>query len=317
MDSAAHAPPKRSSVLFICGAITILLMGRAVVVHRQIEPIAISEQTCPVERIDVVAADRHVAAMIVRKPPGHGPFPAVIFLSGSTGERKVQRVMAQTPHSVLNSRYLAEGFVTVEAVHRSRGLDPQSEAALLDCRAIVDRVKQIPEVDPASVVALGHTGGGSLALELAGETKLCAVVVGEPYTILFTGMVDKHNRSRSFRDKLMHDPQQYYTPAVQQITRDRIARINCPLLIVHGDMHPIYKINRDLLLPELQRAGKQVSMRVYPGQPPGFLVAIEGDGSATLQCFHDCLDFFKQHLPTAPQPLHPELIQTAELQSRW
>src|SRR5213078_3830989 len=85
------------------------------------------------------------------------------------------------------TRFLAAGFVIVVPTFRSREENPQSRDALEDCLAMVDYVKKMPAVDPQSVAVLGGSGGGSLALELAGERDLCAIIAGEPASVLFTG----------------------------------------------------------------------------------------------------------------------------------
>jgi acetyl esterase/lipase len=208
-----------------------------------------------------------------------------------------------------NTRFLAAGYVTVEAVFRSRSDDPQSKDALTDCLAILAHVKKRPEVDPKSVVLLGHSGGGSLALELAGETQLAAIVAGEPASIIFTGMYNTQTRKRPEQAKLMEDPRHYYTPELQKFTRAKIKRIACPVLIVHGDQHPINKINHEIIIPELKAAGKRVEVILYPGQPHTFVFAQEGSPEAALKCFNDCDAFFRSYLGTRPKPLDPALIK--------
>src|SRR5439155_4330317 len=113
-------------------------------------------------------------------------------------------------------------------------------------------VWQFPDVEPKGVVVLGRSGGGSLALEVAGETELSAIVAGEPASIIFTGMYNQQTRKRPEQAKLMEDPRHYYTPELQKFTRAKIERIACPVLIVHGDQHPINKTNHEIIIPELK-----------------------------------------------------------------
>jgi dipeptidyl aminopeptidase/acylaminoacyl peptidase len=275
----------------------------------------ISVQACPAESIEALAQDKQTAKAVVRKPPGQGPFPAIVFLHGGLNQRNVDRVKRETPSQVINSRFLAAGYVTVEAIFRSRSDDPQSSEALWDCLAIIEAVKKLPEVDSKSVLVLGHSGGGSLALELAGQTPLCAVVAGEPASIIFTGMYNRLARRRPQRDALMEDPKRYYTPELQKRTREKIARIACPVLIVHGDQHPINKINHEIIIPELKEAGKTLEVILYPGQPHGFVFGQDGSPEATQKCFDDCHAFFKKYLPTEPTPLKPSLVTQVPIQS--
>ena len=103
---------------------------------------------------------------------------------------------------------------------RSREENPQTRDALDDCLAVVDYVKKMPVVDPKSVAVLGGSGGGSLALELAGETDLCAIVAGEPASVLFTGLMVRgmSDRGPAFQD-VMRNPKKHYTPELQKFTR--------------------------------------------------------------------------------------------------
>jgi acetyl esterase/lipase len=146
-------------------------------------------------------------------------------------------------------------------------------------------------------------------LELAGETDLAAIVAGEPASIIFTGMYNKQTRKRADQARLMDDPKLYYTPELQKFTREKIARIACPVLIVHGDQHPINKINDDIIIPELKDAGKTVEVILYPGQPHTFVFAQEGAPEAALKCFTDSHAFYQRHLATKPRPVDRALIK--------
>ncbi len=47
----------------------------------------VSEEACPVEVIEAPTRDKHRATAAVRKPPGKGPFPAVVLLHAGMGGR--------------------------------------------------------------------------------------------------------------------------------------------------------------------------------------------------------------------------------------
>jgi dienelactone hydrolase len=76
---------------------------------------------------------------------------------------------------------------------------------------MIDWAKKRPDVDPASVVVWGDSGGGSLALELAGETDLAAAAAQEPATILMIGTLTRS----SDKQTAMVNPKQHWTPEVQ------------------------------------------------------------------------------------------------------
>src|SRR5262249_29484295 len=125
-------------------------------------------------------------------------------------------------------RFLAAGYVVVNPTFRPRDKDPLTTDALVDCLAIVDHVKKMPAVDPKSVVLWGDSGGGSLVLELAGETELCAVVARDPATVLFAGLYSKENLGRlgekppfsaASGQPIMKDPERWWTPELQKLAR--------------------------------------------------------------------------------------------------
>jgi len=270
----------------------------------------VSEKACPLEVIEAPTRDKRKATAVVRKPPGKGPFPAVILLHAGMGRKELERgvdgAKQDALHSQQHTRFLAAGYVTVTALRRGGKRDPQSPDSMADCLAVVEAVKKMPEVDPKSVVVFGHSGGGSFALELAGETPLAAVVAGEPATILYTGMLTKDSPDQQ---TLMKDPKRYYTPELQKRTREKIAKIGCPVLVCQGDQHPINTVNNEVFVPELKQAGKKVEVITYPGQPHSFFFGSIATGGAGQKVFDDAHAFCKKHLPTQPVPLEESLVK--------
>jgi acetyl esterase/lipase len=102
----------------------------------------------------------------------------------------------------------------------------------------------------------------------------------------------------------MAAPQDFYTPELKEFTQQKIRRIHCPLLIAHGDVHPINKINNDIVIPELKAAGKPLETILYPGKPHGF-------SRTSKKFFDDCDAFFRRHLATRPTPLAEALVKQA------
>lgn len=271
---------------------------------------SVSEEACPLQVIEAPTRDGQKATAVVRKPPGKGPFPAVIVLHAGMGRKVLERGVESAKEASRNgqqyTRFLAAGYVTVNPMRRGSKRDPQSPDSVSDCLAVVESVKTMPEVDPMSVVIFGHSGGGSFALDLAGETPLCAIAIGESATVLFTGMLGRENRDL---EKIMEDPRRYYTPELRKLTREKIARITCPILISQGDQHPINKVNNEVFIPELELAGKQVKVAIYPDQPHSFYFGSRETGDAGQRVFDDTNAFFKKHLPTQPQSLDEKLVK--------
>src|SRR4026208_2203981 len=77
----------------------------------------VSEKACPVEVIEAPTRDKQKALAAVRKPPGKGPFPAVVLLHAGMGRKELERGAEGAKADALNNqqstRFLAAGYVTV------------------------------------------------------------------------------------------------------------------------------------------------------------------------------------------------------------
>jgi dipeptidyl aminopeptidase/acylaminoacyl peptidase len=269
----------------------------------------VSETTCPVNVVSIPGNAGNVVTAVIRQPPGPGPFPAIVLLHGGLRPYPVETLKEESLSRPNYASFLASGFVIVVPTFRSREENPQTRDALDDCLAVVDHVKTMPVVDPKSIAVLGGSGGGSLALELAGEADLCAVVAGEPASVLFTGLMVRgmSDRGPAFQD-VMRNPKKYYTPELQALTRATVKQIHCPVLIVHGDIHPLKVINQEIVVPELKAADKPVEYIEYAGQPHGFWWGA-ADAAVGEKVFNDAMRFLKPHLRTQPVALDESLLR--------
>ena len=164
----------------------------------------------------------------------------------------------------------------IAPTYRSRDDDVQSPVSLQDSLATPEHVRKLPFVDSASIVVGGCSGGGDLALQVASQTNVAAVVAEEPAGVVMAGMFNNSVPRKGARYTpedsffLLEDPRRYCTSAYQKTFRARIATINSPIMIIQGSVErqdvPINKFNAEVLIPELRHAGKDVRVRGYPGQ---------------------------------------------------
>ena len=276
---------------------------------------AISEQVSPVEPLAPVARDGHRGEGFLRRPPGVGPFPAVVMIHGGLVTRQTQELKEYALDAPHPSRFLAVGYALAVITFRSRDDDPQSRVSAEDSLAAVNHVRRLSYVDPKSVVVYGCSGGGDLALAVATMTDVTALAAEEPATVYFTGITDKDFPKSGPRFTpadsfpISADPKRYYTTKYQTIARDKIGRIRSPILIVQGDQHPINRFNREVLIPELQSARKALEVSTYPGEPHCFAFnSPPRSAPAALKAFQDTDAFFRRHLNTQPKPIDPTLI---------
>jgi acetyl esterase/lipase len=132
---------------------------------------AISQEVAPLEAIVPVAKDGHKGEAYVRKPPGKGPFPAVVLIHGDI-VRWPTTQLKEYALGAWSSRYLAAGYVVAVTTYRSRDVDPQTRESPDDVLATVEYVRKLSYVDPKSIVVNGTSGGGDLALTVATETDV-------------------------------------------------------------------------------------------------------------------------------------------------
>jgi dipeptidyl aminopeptidase/acylaminoacyl peptidase len=266
-----------------------------------IQGIAISRELCPIHKITATAEDDKQIRAFYRKPPGDGPFPAVICIHGgvtSASDNNLRSLLLENAYT----RLLAAGYVTVAGDFRTYQATPKARGPILDCLATVRAVKKVPFVDGESVVVFGGSGGGSLALELAATTKLAAIVCGEPATLLFCGMLEDGEFGKRF--EVVAEPHKYFTEERKALTQKKIKMISCPVVILHGDQHGLKKLNKDIFLPELKAAGVEVEYKVYPGNPHGFYWGRSTTKETVEKFLTDVDTFVRPKLKTKPKQLN-------------
>ena len=313
---------------------TVVPAGVAEAQNEVTRPV-VSEAACPLEVIAPVAMDGYRGLGVLRKPPGNGPFPAVVCLHEGMVEKPLAELQSYARDTALLSRFLAAGYVVVVPTYRSRDVDPQSTVSLEDSLSAVEYARNLPFVDPNSLVVFGCSGGGDLALEVAAKTNICAVVPEEPATMMMAGMFDTKSPKRGERYTpadslyLMENPKAYYTPQAQRIFRAKIAQIKCPILVVQGDASrrpPINGFNAEIRIPELRSAGKTVTTNIYPGQMHCFclLSGIAPVGrerppaswpSAAQEAFRDIDRFCRRYLKSQPKAINARFVTMATVRA--
>ena len=260
----------------------------------------------------------------MRKPPGDGPFPAVLFLHGGLGQTSIANLRRNALRQPTQSRFLAWGYVTVAATRRAIRHDPQDRGVVADTLELVRAVRELPFVDAESVALYGGSGGGTLALEVASVSdELAAIVVGEPATIIYMGMftrdhiiLDDEGRPTGDRrwDVMNQDAKALYTKEVREITRRKLSGIATPVLVLHGDQHALKEFNFGVFIPEMEALGKPVTLKMYPGEPHGFYWGQGLDPTQALRANEDADAFLRNHIHVLPGPVNASLITPIEVQ---
>ena len=238
-------------------------------------PAQVSLEDSPLQLIEPTTLDGVAARAYLRKPAGDGPFPAIVTVHGGLHRFNDQKLRDGLISGPVRTRLLQAGYVVVAATFRSYDEDVQSREPILDTLAVIQAVKKLPYVDPHRVAVFGGSGGGNIALELASLTPLQAAILGEPATVIYTGMLTTSEYGP--RLKMMANPAAYFTPELKARTDAKLRTVACPLLILHGDVHALHALNHDLLLPRMRAAGLDVTWRLFPGQHHGFYFGHRAD----------------------------------------
>jgi len=269
--------------------------------------IEISEGLSPVQKVNVTAEDGNTIEIATRTPPGEGLFPAVVFIPGGMTEHDIVWRIHAAKTGPLQTRFLAAGYVIVLSTFRTYAENSRDPGPIQDNVAVVDYVKQMPEVDSKSIVVFGASGGGRLALELAGlgeRTGLAAIACGEPATTLYAEMYPEGMRGPNMEVSRNH--QKYFGDENSIILKEKVQRLSCPILVVHSDVHQISIVNSKYHIPEIRAQGKSLETILYPGFDHGFYWG-RGRTGITKDVFERMVNhlrkYFSEYLRTRPTPI--------------
>lgn len=115
-------------------------------------------------------------------PEGEGPFPAVVFLSGSGAQDRDETIAEHKPFAVLADALARAGVASLRADDRGAGESTGDfststlDTHLADARALLEAVRQRDDVSAVGVI--GHSEGGVTALRLAGELDFVVTLAG-------------------------------------------------------------------------------------------------------------------------------------------
>ena len=123
-------------------------------------------------------------------PPGKGPFPAVILISGSGAQDRDETIFMHKPFAViadaLTRRRVAVLRVDDRGVGGSTGKTSEStgEDSAGDVLAGIDFLKSRREIDPKAIGLIGHSEGGIIGPAVASRSRDVAFVVSLAGTAL-------------------------------------------------------------------------------------------------------------------------------------
>jgi pimeloyl-ACP methyl ester carboxylesterase len=116
-------------------------------------------------------------------PPGQGPFPAAVLITGSGAQDRDETLLGHKPFAVLADHLTRKGIAVLRYDDRgfakSTGNFAQATSPdfATDAEAAVGFLRSRPEIDPARIGLIGHSEGGMIAPIAAVKDPKVAYVV--------------------------------------------------------------------------------------------------------------------------------------------
>ncbi len=292
-----------------------------------IEPVRDSDM--PLHLLYVETVDGMYAPIGLRKPPGNGPFPIILFahMNGGLGTQWIREWTeygSWTPEQFLKAgyavawlRYRAEvqegyGIRLIEGKQEGRQIFNRGPFEYEDAISVIKFVKTLPYVDPNRVGFLGLSHGGEMLMKIASEYNgLRAGIASEPASIDYLARrpQPRDPRAPPPPETLKVNTAEMQRKAVEEL-RGRIdmsvamARINAvqmPILVQgrERDHHQdIFRLNYELL----RDAGKEVEWKSYDHDEHGFVFVKRNDKGVyapdpvQLQIVKDSIAYFDGYM---------------------
>ena len=280
----------------------------------------------PADYTFVLTRDEIYVPIIVRKPQGDGPFPAITmgWGEGREGMKKVERLAESL--SQMQDRIIARGYVVATVNYRNeipyayeQSKPPQNlpdsisgERRMLksgptldheDLIAIIRYLQSLPYVDKNRVGAIGVSHSGEMIMKASSEYTFGAGVCIEPANHEFLTVDTGPNAPRKGTEIQYNDVEVARKNANKAEGMERIRRINTPILIFGREkdhQQGIFKLTYEWM----KEAGKDVQWVSFDHPTHGYVFILnQPDGSykpdeiqqKTAELFMDYFDKRLKH----------------------
>jgi dienelactone hydrolase len=264
----------------------------------------------------------------LRKPPGRGPFPLVLFASGNGGRGMAWVRDATQNRSWTLEQFLDAGYAVawlryraevdyaydrigklIEDKRQGRQLLNRGPLEYEDVIAIVERVKTLPDIAPDRIGYMGMSHGGEMAFKIASEYHgIHAMIACEPAAHEFLRLrpdaTAKINPATGLLDverMLMREAEKVRPRITEDIARARIAPITTPIFVQGrntDELQGIFRVCYDLLV----ELGKDAKWSSYEHDVHGFVYVgrnekgVYAPDTVQVQAVKDSIAWFDEYL---------------------
>jgi carboxymethylenebutenolidase len=215
--------------------------------------------------VQITSGGRQYPAYVAA-PSGGGPYPGIVLVHSINGLEQGYRDMVD--------RFAGEGYVVIAPEWQTYARTPGDEVVEQLVRDTVTYLDARPDVDK----------------DRLGLTGFCA---GGRYTMLLMPKVGAFHSGVAWYGFPYNGADSNQTPA------SLIADLSAPMLIIHGTADrasPVNDIYR--YATELDSAGKYFELKVYQGEPHGFMVrnGTLSESFVARDAFTEMVGFFDRTL---------------------
>ena len=219
-----------------------------------------------IQELKIKGADGTALYSCFRKPEGDGPFPAVIFIHGGYGDNpKFTNAMLEWGLAVL---LLKEGFVVFSTDYRvdHTGRD------IGDIVAAFKFVAGQPFVDERKIAFFGDSHGAYLAIMAATQTDPFALIHGwgvadmaEWYGHIKGIPASYYQRVTADLAKSLGGPPDQAPDAYHLVSpATHVAKIKCPVLILHGEEDKDVPVaHAHILAHAIEKIGGEFQLEIF------------------------------------------------------
>ncbi len=288
----------------------------------------VRDSAIPVDLMFVEMIDGVYAPIGLRKPPGKGPFPLILFASGNGGGGMAWVRDATQNRSWTQEQFLAAGYAVawmryraevdyaydkvgrlIEDRRQRRQLLNRGPLEYEDVISIADHVKTLPYVAPDRIGYMGMSHGGEMAFKIASEFHgMRAMVASEPAAHEFlrlkpdaTARINPSTGLLDVESMLMRETGKVRARITEDVARARMESIKTPIFVQgrnSDELQGIFRVCYDLLV----ELGKDAKWATYEHDVHGFVYvqrnqkgAYEPD-AVQNQAVRDSIAFFDGYL---------------------
>jgi dienelactone hydrolase len=317
------------SALPICPTEAQLGTGRAAAESTSSHGFIFSSSQVPGSKIQgdyamVLTRDETYVPVLIRKPKGNGPFPAITmgWGEGRGGMNKILQLSQSL--SEMQDRMIAKGYVVVTVNYRNeipyayeKSKPPQDlpdsisgdqrmlkSGATLDHEdliAVMRYLQTLPYIDKNAIGATGVSHSGEMIMKAASEYTFAAGVCIEPADHEFLTVNTGPDAPRKDNEIQYNDIEVARKNANKTEAMERIRRVNTPILIFGREtdhQQGIFKLTYEWM----KEAGKNVEWQSFDHPVHGYVFIMnQKDGSyqpdaIQQKTFQIMMDYFDKHL---------------------